>query len=1277
MKTVIEKYQSISPTIDYLNDQIVLAQAWKKSHTYIRGHNWYFDMLDLDSSAVNIKELLKEWSSEISNGYKTNPIKMVLAPKSQRWEFVGKDQWKPVVNEEHDKNKDNIQELRSLAHISIKDQTVSTAVMLCLANAVESAQGKPDENNFLKEQKNEMYSYGNRLQCNWLVHKNKKKQAQFSWGSSKCYRKYFEDYRYFLSRPKKVCDYYAPTLSSSEELFVVCLDLSKYFNSIEIPALIDELKHLYQEYVRDFDLSDNIQDNEEFWNKVEQIFDWDWSEEDKKQAQNDKITSLGLPQGLVASGFLANAYLIRFDRLVGEQIKEEETKKNIQILDYCRYVDDLRLVIKVSGKKRVEDIEDEVSAVIQNFLEKHLTKINAKTKQIEINEEKTKVIPYRQLSTNSSITSNMEAIQHRISGTPDKEELQQVITELTGLLRLADTLEETSDGKKSNDLDLSRIALPETDIRDDTMKRFSATRLVKTLQSRKSLLVHDKKVVEDKIAETSITAEEFLDQEFESGARRLIAAWSKDPSLILLLQNGFELYPDQKLLGPVLEALRSKLESPSYDQRKTAEFVLSYLLRSAAIYIGFKSRDNYPKSVDISTFRSELGSFAKNLMNNYRDLPWYVKQQSILYLLTNKDYGFTISNDKELKSYRLLYDAALYHTYNNKVTERLTASFIAQQLNANREKYTTWFIDMLDQVKDKTQQKLIDLIRMNRPDLFQQILRMNRVKHKKWYKFVPRALIDSLSCEVNMDHTLINNMKYSFVNIIKNKNNPFKQENALLLLATKLLDKDNINYLQDNRYKIENIKIECNDWKKVQNPTYKGLTVKWNKQMDGKNESFEIPSWIEEEYEWMYKLGAILRAAFVGEFDFTAHTYLYRGDMGIYKGIKSNSYTRSFSLINHGKGITGETMPITPWLSEFLYTLLQWPGINQWEKEIEDWHLVSKPEDLNDIIEKRISHQAKMYGEMSDLPTYSIPIRQYTLDERSKLRFAIVQPMLPQMKDFNMKDPTSWTEEYRKIQRDHLASMCHLIYKHVQATASARKVIEKGNDKDIDKLLGVDIIVFPELSIHPDDVFLLRRLSNITDAHIFAGLTFQHSTSFAKPVNQALWLLRDRDSAGTDIIEVKQGKYNMTKEEASMGIQSHRPYQLIVELQGKNKDPIRLSGSICYDATDLAIAADLKDITDVFVVAALNKDINTFDNMVAYLHYHMYQPVILANTGEFGGSSVQAPFRDHHQRTIAHVHGNQQIAISLFDIDPTIFKKESKPISHGELKTPPAGFNGR
>ena len=108
---------------------------------------------------------------------------------------------------------------------------------------------------------------------------------------------------------------------------------------------------------------------------------------------------------------------------------------------------------------------------------------------------------------------------------------------------------------------------------------------------------------------------------------------------------------------------------------------------------------------------------------------------------------------------------------------------------------------------------------------------------------------------------------------------------------------------------------------------------------------------------------------------------------------------------------------------------------------------------------------------------------------------------------------------------------------------------------------------------------------------------------------------------------------------------------MVIELQNRGDRPYRISGAICYDATDLALAADLRDETHMFVIAAMNKDVKTFDSMVSALRYHMYQHVLIANCGEYGGSTAQAPYDVEHKRLISHIHGGNQLAISVFDVD--------------------------
>jgi len=66
----------------------------------------------------------------------------------------------------------------------------------------------------------------------------------------------------------------------------------------------------------------------------------------------------------------------------------------------------------------------------------------------------------------------------------------------------------------------------------------------------------------------------------------------------------------------------------------------------------------------------------------------------------------------------------------------------------------------------------------------------------------------------------------------------------------------------------------------------------------------------------------------------------------------------------------------------------------------------------------------------------------------------------------------------------------------------------------------------------------------------------------------------------------------------------------------------------------------------------------------------MYQHVAVVNKGEYGGTTVQAPYKEQFDRTISHVHGINQISIAVSDLDLAAFKRKSK--KYKAVKTPPA-----
>lgn len=232
---------------------------------------------------------------------------------------------------------------------------------------------------------------------------------------------------------------------------------------------------------------------------------------------------------------------------------------------------------------------------------------------------------------------------------------------------------------------------------------------------------------------------------------------------------------------------------------------------------------------------------------------------------------------------------------------------------------------------------------------------------------------------------------------------------------------------------------------------------------------------------------------------------------------------------------------------------------------------------------------------------------------------------------------------------------------------------------------NVDLVLLPELSVHPNDVPLLVRFADSVKAMVFCGLVFHPMPRQpSKLINSGLWILPVRTEDGRSMQFVEQGKWHLTPVEEALGVDSFRPCQWLIEVRSGSGRRWGLSAAICYDATDLRLAADLCKRTDAFVVAAMNRDIGTFDAMVSALHYHMFQHVVLVNSAEFGGSTAQAPYSDAYNKVIVHHHGMDQPVVSVIDLDLAAFRRRRAKNSKGSVKNeeggrktkyPPAGMD--
>ena len=236
---------------------------------------------------------------------------------------------------------------------------------------------------------------------------------------------------------------------------------------------------------------------------------------------------------------------------------------------------------------------------------------------------------------------------------------------------------------------------------------------------------------------------------------------------------------------------------------------------------------------------------------------------------------------------------------------------------------------------------------------------------------------------------------------------------------------------------------------------------------------------------------------------------------------------------------------------------------------------------------------------------------------------------------------------------------------------------------------GLDLLILPELSVHVDDLWILKEFAIAKHKTIIlAGLVYHEArVGDGLPlVNSAVWLLPERTALGGHSVRiVDQGKWYLAPEEiqAGLDLRSFRGGQWLIGYPWSRdkQDPyLWLTASVCYDATDLALAADLKGLSDVYIIPARNRDVSTFDKMALALHYHMFQMVIVANNGAFGGSNAYIPYQDRFKRQVFHFHGQPQAAIAFLEIDPirdflNRVQNALGPKECRNYKSPPAGLN--
>ena len=410
--------------------------------------------MNLPAFLCNLRERLQS-----SESWQNNPLRIVPAPKSQRWQ-VREGVWEPEKGATSAR-------LRPLGHVDLADQVVATALMLCLADRVETLQGDPRQPVHDQESRRRVVSYGNRLFCDAMGG-----ELRHRWGSAKLYRAYYQDYRMFLSRPEVAAESISEV--AGKRVYVVHADLRQFYDRVR-PDLLSAA----------IDRTRRGGDDPGFFSLVASVLNWGWHPRDERdvriyaeQAKLEDFTRVALPQGLVASGFFANVVLLSFDEALRAVIGTE-IAPGILLEDSCRYVDDLRILVAVDPNldSSPDDLEKAVSSWLGHVLEENATGLTLAC-------EKTRITALggdeRPLVRQSA---KMNRIQSAVSGGFDALGGEEILDAIQGLIRAPEPLGVGDDSGW-------RLS-PVPDVRDDTVARFGAARYRTTFRSIRPLLQDD------------------------------------------------------------------------------------------------------------------------------------------------------------------------------------------------------------------------------------------------------------------------------------------------------------------------------------------------------------------------------------------------------------------------------------------------------------------------------------------------------------------------------------------------------------------------------------------------------------------------------------------------------------------------------------------------------------------------------------------------------------------------------------------------------------------
>ena len=1245
--------EQLEPRLDLLREEYVLVQAWKKTASYIRYHNWFSDTLALDYAAANLPAFIGELRKhlESSQGWQNDPLRIVPAPKSQRWR-VREGLWEPFEKGATSGR------LRPLAHVSLVDQVVATALMLCLADRVETLQGDPRLPADDQVSRTRVVSYGNRLFCDAIGG-----ELRHRWGSAKLYRAYYQDYRAFLQRPRVAAES-IPT-AEGKRIYVVHADLRQFYDRVRP----DFLAVAIQKIRRDGD-------DPAFFSLAASMFDWGWHSRDERdvriyagQAELEDFTRVALPQGLVASGFFANVVLLQFDEALRAAIGTEIVS-GILLADACRYVDDLRILIAIDPNSdgSSNDLGNTVSEWLAQALEENAS-------GLVLSPEKTQVAALggdeRPLVRQGA---KMNRIQSAVSGGFDALGGEEILDAIQGLMRAQEALSVGDDSGW-------RLS-PVPDVRDDTVARFGAARYRTTFRSIRPLLQDDDAPDESEVGIGDTPSggrlrvgrsRRELDEEARAFALGLIQRWIDDPSNVRLLRVGLDLWPDVELLQEVLSLLRPFTETGGRRKapRRVAWYCLAEVLRAGATETGLVGdTESLPSGIDIESYRQELLREAARLVAlPGPTIPWYLRQQALLFLAACDPAGAPVARTgtvPETRHYRELIRFLRGEGDRLRSSDFGTLAVLARRALVDRERAVELTRPGLTRSRERQ-------LAQRDPSFLLELI--DTEKDALLFHFVelPARIREDLCRPSDSSDGNHDTLAEAVLNT--HPNGSLRNEVSLLCFASAFLGQWEQQEVPPEVITPGQVTLDLGADHDVAD--VKNLRI-LRSRADPSGSLYEPPSWCEAGKRWRFQLGFLLRFILSGQPDFTrpVRRASWRETESCYRPAESHWYQRLYGLYSGQPAFGDDWLPITDWVEGFLLALLRWPGCRApdgfgWVEEGIEEAKTRIGQRIADLEERRgNATRALMLPLLAKRPTAT--------NGKRPLRACVVQTAVPATGDFHHTDLALDGRAIRRRHRNHLSSALAAVERML-----ALRETHTGTEGRLDWL------ILPELAVHPQDVRThLIPFARAHRAMILTGLTYEELLAGQPLVNSALWVIPEwSDAYGLQIRTRRQGKAHLAPNEQAFNaggaqvLQGFRRCQWLIGFPWSSAvgtRPVWLTAAVCYDATDLGLAADLRDLSDVLAIPALNKDVKTFDQMALALHYHMFQLVIVANSGQYGGSNAYWPRSDAHIRQVFHNHGQPQASIAFIEIDDIGGFLERHNVSGtnaDDWKHPPAGLS--